>query len=56
MISHIIGPNGQQQSKPIVISSLGIRKTILMLHKNVKRVKYVHWYGVTSFMPGLRKL
>ena len=56
MISRIIGPNGQWQSKPIVsYKSLGIRKTIVLLHKIANLAKYVQLYGVTSLMPGLRK-
>ena len=50
MISDIIGPNGQQYSKTIVsYKQSGSRKTILLLHKNVKLViKYALLYGVTS--------
>ena len=39
----------------LLISSLGIQKTILLLHKNARLVKNVQWYDVTSLMPGLRK-
>ena len=56
MISRIIGPNGQLQSNLLlVINSLGIRKTILLLHKIVNLAEYVQLYGITSLMPGLRK-
>ena len=42
----------------LVISSPGIRKTILLLRKNVKLVKYVQWYGVArgKFVSGAKVL
>ena len=57
MISDIIGPDGQQKSKPIVsYKQSGSQKTILLLRKNVKLViKYALFYGGTSLMLGLRK-
>ena len=57
MVSGIIGPNGQQKSKPIVSYKQSVsRKTILLLRKDVKFViKYALLYGVTTLMPGFRK-
>ena len=37
-------------------SSLCIQKTILLLHKNVKLVNFVQWYGIISLMPGLNPI
>ena len=57
VISDIIEPNGQQQSKHILsYKQSGSRKTILLLRKNGKLgIKYALLYGVTSLMLGHRK-
>ena len=56
MISHIIGPNGQWHSKPIVsYKQSWYSKDNTFLQKIVNLAKYVQLYGVTSLMPGPRK-